>query len=233
MKPYDWDDLRHFGVLAETLHLGEAAARLGTSQATVLRRVRSLELALGLTLFVRRRDGHQLTPEGRTVQPMTREVGLVLRGLDGLSGRNRQGSGRVRVATTELGANWILLPSVPAFQQRWPDIALDIDAAPADVDLLEDAETIALRFHRPRAGNYVAKRIGSLRFSLYGLQPDLPPLGWSGPFADILLARWLREAFSDRTPQLFLTTVQGHLDAVRAGLGVSMLPDMIARRYPE
>lgn len=232
---YDWDDLRHFGVLAETLHLGEAAARLGTSQATVLRRVRNLETALGLTLFVRKRSGHQLTRDGRALIPMAREVEHVLRGLGGLSKHDRAAQGRVRIATTELGANWILLPRVISFQKHWPNITLDIDAAPAAVDLLEDAESIALRFHRPRAGDFVVKRLGALGFSLYAASSARTRrhIGWSGAFSDIALARWLRQVFGEQRPSLQLTTIQGHLDAARSGCGIAGLPDFIAAQFSE
>ena len=61
MKPYDWEDLRHFLALGQTLNLGRAAALVGGSHVTVSRRVRSLEMALDATLFVRRCDGHRLT----------------------------------------------------------------------------------------------------------------------------------------------------------------------------
>ena len=60
-------NLRHvraFVVVAEELSLRRAGRRLGVSQASVSRQVQQLEQELGLTLFLRRRDGIELTHQG-------------------------------------------------------------------------------------------------------------------------------------------------------------------------
>jgi DNA-binding transcriptional LysR family regulator len=237
MDRIDWEDLRHFTALAEALNLGRAAARLGTSQVTVLRRVKALETALGTMLFLRRREGHQLTAEGAELLRSTREAELLIdEGTRRVAARDRVPGGRVRVATTELAANWILLPALPAFVARNPDIAVEIDASPEALRLTDDAETIALRFHRPARGPLRIRKVGVIGFSLYRAasdDADTPAryLGWAGTFAEIGLARWLRGCH-EGPAALSLTTLDGHLRAVRAGLGISALPDFIARHDP-
>ena len=61
---FQWDDLR---ILLFVLRFGsyaKAARHARLSLATVGRRIRALEDALGLKLVVRHRDGHKLTPAG-------------------------------------------------------------------------------------------------------------------------------------------------------------------------
>lgn len=238
MNGVDWEDLRHFAALAEALNLARAAARLRTSQVTILRRVKALEVSLGTTLFLRRRDGHRLTPAGIDLLQAIQEASLLIeQGARRVSGRDAGANGGLRIATTELAANYILLPALAGFQAANPDIRLEIDTAPEALRLTDDAETIALRFRRPDKGLLRIRLLGEIGFSLYTrTQAEAAPtpgyIGWTGPFAEIGLARWLREAHGDQPPSLLLTTFEGHLRAVHAGIGASALPDFIAARDP-
>ena len=57
-------EVRHiqaFIAVAEELSPRRAGRRLGVSQASISRQVQQLEQELGLTLFLRRRDGIELT----------------------------------------------------------------------------------------------------------------------------------------------------------------------------
>jgi DNA-binding transcriptional LysR family regulator len=66
--------LRAFVVLAEELHFGRAALRLGISQPQVSRRVRALEDELGVELFVRTPRRTALTDTGRRLLEDARET---------------------------------------------------------------------------------------------------------------------------------------------------------------
>src|SRR5438105_10355712 len=105
MSTPDWEDLRHFNMLAQKLNLALAASDLSTSQVTVMRRVKALEAELGATLFLRRRDGHRLTPAGSELFKATREASdLIHDGANRVVARDTGAEGRVRIATTELAA---------------------------------------------------------------------------------------------------------------------------------
>lgn len=249
MRHFDWEDFRQFAALAEELHLGRAAKRLHSSEATVMRRVQSLEHALGATLFVRRASGHALTPAGVKLLPTARAAEELLGDAIRLTREvDRAASGHVRIATTEVGALWILLPKLQDFKAKWPHIAMSIDANPQSVDLTQDLETVALRFQRPRSGPYVVRKLGDIAFALYGMPSllgvtakaqtakfdvELPYCGWTGVFSEIRPARWLKEVFGRKLPALSLTTMQAHLDAACQGLVVCCLPGFVARLRPQ
>jgi DNA-binding transcriptional LysR family regulator len=237
MSGFDWEDFRHFAALGLTLNLGLAAQRLGTSQVTVMRRVKALEASLNATLFVRRRDGHRLTESGAALLRIAVDAEDVLRAVGTLGlGDDGRFAGHLRITTTEVGANWILVPQLATMRLRYPEICFEIDSSPQANDLLNDAETLALRFHRPERGDHLIKRLGTIGYGLYAVggaswsaDRELAPyIGWAGLFGDISLARWLRATFAPHRAAAELTTLAGHIEAARRGVGVVALPDFVA-----
>lgn len=240
MNPFDWEDFHTFFLLGQTLHLGRAAARLKISQVTVMRRVKSLEASLGTTLFVRKKTGHTLTSAGVMLMRIAGEAQDVLEAVAVVARLDQKNQGIVRIVTTEIGANWILLPQLAAFTHKHPGITLEIDASPHIADLMEDAHTLALRFRKPARGDYVMKKVGVIPFGLFACadlvacsekekdwSTTLPYVGWSGSFSDIGPAGWLHQIFRQRPPRLALTTMQGHINAAHSGIGVIGLPQFI------
>ena len=53
-----------------------------------------------------------------------------------------------------------LLPILPEFAQRYPDIVLDVMVSDAVVDLLEDRTDIAIRTGKLKESNLVARKLG-------------------------------------------------------------------------
>lgn len=70
----DWNDWRAFLAVARSGSTLAAAQLMKVSQTTVARRNTSLEAALGLLLFERRRDGCALTEAGKLLVPRAEAV---------------------------------------------------------------------------------------------------------------------------------------------------------------
>src|SRR5581483_11424282 len=123
----DLEQLRAFVAVAEELHFGRAALRLGLSQPQVSRRVRALEDTLGLELFVRTPRRTALTDAGaRLLGDACETLAAAERLRDRARTARRTAAGRVGVGFvwSTLGAH--VAPLVVAAAERHPDIELSI-----------------------------------------------------------------------------------------------------------
>jgi DNA-binding transcriptional LysR family regulator len=123
----DAGELRAFVTVAEELHFGRAALRLGISQPQVSRRVRGLEETLGVELFVRTARRTTLTDAGEVLLLDAREA---LAGFDRLRARARVvrsgAGGRVSVGFLWSTLSAFLPQLVAAAAERHRDIELSV-----------------------------------------------------------------------------------------------------------
>ena len=70
----DTRQLRHFVTVADTLHFGRAAERLGMTQPPLSQSIMAMERELGAPLFVRTKRSVALTPFGAEWLPHVRAV---------------------------------------------------------------------------------------------------------------------------------------------------------------
>jgi DNA-binding transcriptional LysR family regulator len=68
----DIRQLRHFVTVADTLHFGRAAERLGMTQPPLSQSIMTLERELGAPLFARTKRSVALTPFGAEWLPRVR-----------------------------------------------------------------------------------------------------------------------------------------------------------------
>jgi DNA-binding transcriptional LysR family regulator len=138
--------LRSFVAVAEELHFGRAALRLGVSQPQVSRRVRGLEDELGVELFRRAGRRTTLTDAGAAVLEHAREALVAAERLRARADvARRGGAGRVAVGFvwSTLGAYLPRLVAAAAEQHGGIDLTVRqlrfVDVVPAlrrgDVDI--------------------------------------------------------------------------------------------------
>ncbi|CDX39060.1 putative Transcriptional Regulator, LysR family; Glycine cleavage system transcriptional activator (Gcv operon activator) [Mesorhizobium sp. SOD10] len=138
-----------------TLRLFEAAARLGSfkqaaeevhvTPSAVSHGLRTLEHWLGAELFLRDARGLTLTPAGETyASEVHHALKILASATEGFPGR-RKATGALSVSVAPTFANRWLLPRLPKFTERYPDISITIDTARRHVDFLTDGFDLAIR----------------------------------------------------------------------------------------
>jgi DNA-binding transcriptional LysR family regulator len=138
--------MRTFVRVAERSSLSAVARELGIGQSTVTRHLRELEEAVGVPLLSRTTRRVTLTDEGgRYYTDCVQILRLVEQASDEARGTRGAAAGAVRISCT--AAFGILHASrlVFAFQDRYPDIAVDLSLTDERVDLVREGVDIALR----------------------------------------------------------------------------------------
>jgi DNA-binding transcriptional LysR family regulator len=246
--------LRAFVVVAEELHFGRAALRLGLSQPQVSRRVRALEQELGVELFVRTPRHTALTDIGRRLLEDAQET---LAAADRLQARARAAAGtpagRVAVGFVWSTLGAYLAPLVAAAPERHPDIELSVsqkrfaEIVPAlrrgDVDLVvgrtvhERAEMIEVLLRREPAYLAVAAAHpfaarASLRWAELDGEPMIALARALAPSLFDAVLRAARErGFEPHIAREARSPAEA-LALVSAGLGVYRLPSSAAPAHP-
>ncbi|MEV4177287.1 LysR family transcriptional regulator [Nonomuraea sp. NPDC049709] len=119
--------LHAFLVLAEELHFGHAADRLGIAQPPLSQQIRRLESKVGHALFSRAPGRIELTPAGRELLPAARRALAELEG--GLAAARAAGSGRagrIRLGFAASLALTILPVLLNTYRERFPGVRIEI-----------------------------------------------------------------------------------------------------------
>ena len=236
----DWDDVRFFLSAVRAGGFGAAARRLATQQSTVSRRVAGLERRLGGALFDRTAAGLTLTALGRRVLPEAEVVEQALnRVADAASTTERVVEGVVRVAVTETFASVVVIPHVlPRLLAQHPRLRVDLVVGNTAADLARREADLAVRFFLPASGDLLARRVARLETAVVATRALAKRLAGKPPSAWPFVTAWLpggavleeswRAQHLTGDAQVTTNSFHAQLEAVRAGLGVAVLPVRLA-----
>lgn len=168
-KQANWDDLRFFLEVVRAGTASAAAKRLDVDYTTVTRRIRALEESMGALLFDKSRSsGFTLTPDGQQLVSHAEAMESAMHAAsEAVSGTGSALSGLVRIGCTEAFGTYFVIPQMVAFQDLYPNIAIDVLPVPHFVSLSRREADIAITLERPARGPYVCTRLCDYKLSLY------------------------------------------------------------------
>lgn len=138
--------IRVFCRVVETGGFNRAAQSLQMPNATVSKWVRSLEVHLGVPLLERNTRRVQVTNEGTAYYERMRQLLAELDDVESTLGRTHGNPrGRLRVDTGGSTASGILIPALPEFRERYPDIHVEIGVTDRVVDVIGENVDCAIR----------------------------------------------------------------------------------------
>jgi DNA-binding transcriptional LysR family regulator len=225
------EDLRLIRSIAGAGSLAGAARAAGIDHSSAYRRLGAIEARLGVRLFDRARDGYAATPAGELAVAAGARVLDELAALDRqLAGRDLKPVGTVRVTLPDTLVE-TMLPPVARFRSLYPGITVELAADNAFYTLVKRDADIAIRPAPSAPEGLVARRVATVGMAIYGAKkwrnagPGAAP--WVAPddtLAHIGAARWIARNVPDARIALRASSLRTLHDAVRAGLGLSVLP---------
>lgn len=243
MRHLNWDDLHFFESVARNRTLTSTASELSVSIATVSRRIESLEQTLGTALFKRNYEGYVLTSEGERAFLYANKMGALVNALrDEITENDYPYT--VTLYVPELIGHYVLLPELSEFIRQQPTISVDMRSSVNRFSILNHEPDIVLRLIPPATGNYTIKRVGKLRFGLYGSASyldhsiienthdlrDHTLIGWPPDQSELVMHSWLINDFG-LYPQVLLNSFNDQIQAVINGVGLAILPACIAEQH--
>jgi len=238
----DWDNLKFFLALAETGSLSRASEKLSVDHSTVARRIESLEQELGVRLVERLSRSYRLTAEGERVRDRAKDIETAIADIARVA-HNADGSPHrtVRVNGPPTLITRFLAPRLLPLQRERPGLRIELVGEARLISLGRGEADLALRMERPHEKGVVARRLAVVAYGLYGSRDYLARcgadaqdfLGYDDSLDHLPQQQWLKMLAGERALALQANDLSTLLTAVRAGLGVAVLPCIMASSQPD
>jgi DNA-binding transcriptional LysR family regulator len=143
----------------------KAADSLDLPKPTVTRLVQSLEAHLRTQLLNRTTRRVTVTADGAAYYDRAVRLLSELEELEGAMTQARVNPrGRIRVDVPGTLGRLVIVPALPRFRERWPDIQLDLGVSDRPVDLISDNVDCVVRGGVLTDPSLVARRVGTLNY---------------------------------------------------------------------
>ncbi|WP_170791115.1 LysR family transcriptional regulator [Ruegeria lacuscaerulensis] len=226
--------LRAFSAFAERRNVVAAGAALNVSHAAISQQLRALEKHLGVALLDRTGKSMTLTPEGEELaRALHLGFGAIGTAIADLT-KARQGRPVHVSLTSSFAASW-LMPRLPTFQAKYPDIHLALDPSPKLVSLTPGGVDVAIRYGTGDWPGVSAEMLQPSPMVIVAAPSlldgktdwtakELSQLPWLEEFGTTEATTWLARQGVDHGPGAGRIALPGNLllDGVRAGQGVTV-----------
>ncbi|NWA29042.1 LysR family transcriptional regulator [Pseudomonas gingeri] len=237
---FDWQDLYFFTVLARTESLSAAARELQVEHATVGRRIDALEKSLGLRLVDRLPRSRPLTEDGRALSRITAAMAGIATEVQQLSRvASIEIAGTVRVSAPPSIAIHCIAPRIAVLREQHPKLNVVLLPSLSMAALDKGESDIALRTVRPEEDALVRRKIGAVRFALYGSSEfcERPAEQWSFIAYDesrdhLPQQAWLHQIRRHRPVVFSASDLMSQQMAARFGVGAVVLPTTLGDNDP-
>jgi DNA-binding transcriptional LysR family regulator len=244
----DWDKLRIFHAAAEAGSFTHAGETLRMSQSAVSRQVSALEKELNVALFHRHARGLVLTEQGEMLFGTASEIMSKLSTAETLlSDTTTKPTGDLKItAPVGLGSVWVT-QRLREFLELYPDIRIELVLTDEQLAIAMRAADVAIWASEPQQSELIRRPLFNMKLHAFastqyvrrhGTPQSIaaldghPIISLSGmPAAHLSTIHWLETAGLDgrppRKPVFVANNVIALKYAIRAGIGIGLIPDYL------
>lgn len=173
-----FDALQAFVRVVEAGSFTRAAQTLHLSKTTVTQLIQQLEARVQVRLLHRTTRQVSVTPEGAAYyERVVRVLADLAEADQGLARATAAPSGRLRIDVPAPFARLILMPALPDFHRRYPEVQLDMGVSDRMVDVIGENVDCVLRGGEVTVPSLVSRRIGELPLGVYAAPAYLERCG--------------------------------------------------------
>ncbi len=239
------DAFRAFARVIETGNFTAVARELGVSQPTISKRIAAAEAYFGVLLFSRTtRKLHPTTDAVRLYEHVRRVLDALEIAETELGRPQEEPAGELRIAAPSSFTRVVLMPKLERFRARYPQVRLDLHLSEQVVDLIAEGMELGIRIGELPSSSLVARRfaaadrriVAAERYLAGRTAPRMPEdlvdhdcityTGFKPPERWVFDSEYGRRAIDVAGP-LAIDNSDAIAEAVKAGLGVALLPSWL------
>jgi DNA-binding transcriptional LysR family regulator len=156
------DTMKMFVRVVESGNFSAVARELGIGQPTVSKQIAALEAHLGAQLLMRTSRRVVLTDAGRDFFESASKLISELDAAESRIGRGLSApSGRVRVGVAPSFGALCIVPRLPEFFRRYPDVSVEVLVTDRLANLIEEGIDVGIRNGDLAESSLIARKIGT------------------------------------------------------------------------
>lgn len=224
----EWSDLKIFLAVARGGTLGAAARDLGQTQPTMGRRIRTLEEALGTTLFQRTSEGFVLTDEGAAVLAHAERIEAEVLGIErAASGQIGELEGVLRVSSSDWFGAHVLTKIVASFGLKHPGVVIELITDARLLNLARREADLVFRITPFDEPDIAQRRLMTMPYAAYRASGDDSVdrvVTMDTAFGGMPDVAWLGERLPAARIAFRSNSREAQARACAAGMGIAVLP---------
>ncbi|MNR92618.1 HTH-type transcriptional regulator DmlR [compost metagenome] len=237
------DRLQQFFIFTEVAKrqsFSEVANQLDLPRSTVTSAIQQLETHYGVRLFHRTTRKVSLTQDGQRILPECQNLLFDYEQLEQLIQAQKQHyRGTLKVSMPSRIVHQVIIPELPDFYSRYPDIHLQLNSSDDITDLIEKGIDCVVRVGQLENSSLIAKFVGNLimvncaspdYLEHYGIPEQLEDLSqhklinYAGAVGEKQGVFLYQDGTVMMDSALSVNNTEAYIAAACAGLGIIQLP---------
>lgn len=154
------DDLKLFSQIYEKRSLSAVAEIARTTPGAISKRLSQLETDFGARLFHRTTRSIQPTDEGQRLFAQAQQLLEMVETFEDEWGEKAEPSGAIRITASASFARLYLMPLVPQFLRRYPNIRISFELSDKVLDIVAEGMDVAIRGAQMHDSSLIARKLG-------------------------------------------------------------------------